>query len=370
MLKYIVFHPIRAILMVVIGVALGVGGFYGYQIGRTFQTVASEAFDPDTARSAILGQDVAGSGEAAAFEGPLYDEFGDVLWWAPEDGINGVTVPVDPRARFPSAFGDRVPNGVFDAYLLLGVDEGGTLADTIILVLEPTAGGRPIMVSLPRDLWAWNMCRNRFTRLNEGLVGCGRVATGSELMAIMVEDYTGIRVDHLARINFEGFAGLVDALGGVTVCVDYPSRDPNSGLEIAEAGCHLADGEMALAWVRSRNTQQFIDGSWRVTAGSDFVRQRRQQDMLFQLAGKASEFSSPVALTQRLGAVASSIRLNSNWTFGDAVGVGWRHRGLTVDHVTRFEIDVRDFTTAQGARVLVPRVKFTDQLRRVFTLPG
>lgn len=362
-MTYIVFHPIRALAMVIVGVVLGFGAFYAYQVANTFQTVASEEFDPGMARSAILDEE---SSPEPNGEYLLYDQFGDTL--DPTAGQGGGDV--DPRLRFPNAFGTPVPDGVFDAYLLIGADASGSLADTIILVLEPTNGTRPIMVSLPRDLWVWNICRDRFTRLNEGLAGCRGVASSSELMAIMVEDYTGIRVDHLARVNFDGFAALVDALGGVTVCVDYPTRDANSGLDLPEPGCRTVDGATALAWVRSRHTEQLVDGEWKTTASSDFARQRRQQDILFQLAGKASGFNSPAALTQALGAVSSSIRLNSKWTFGEALGVGWRHRGITPADVTRFEIEVRDFTTSTGARVLVPAVKFTDQLSRVFSLPG
>lgn len=366
-----VFHPVRAVFMVSLGVVLGVLGFYAFSVTRTFQSVASEDFDPGGAREAILqgvdDDDDDEDDDDPLANGLLYDEWGDVVWWLDEE-VEAVSLT--PQERHPTAFGVPIPDNEFDAYLLLGVDESGSLADTIILVLEAARGGRPIMVSLPRDLWVWNACRNRFTRLNEGLGGCRGIASGSELMAIMVEDYTGIQVDHLARVNFDGFSGLVDALGGITVCVDHPSRDPNAGLNITEPGCNEADGDTALAWVRSRNTEQLIDGEWRTIASSDFARQRRQQDVLFQLAGKASQFSSPTALTQTLGAVASTIRLNSKWTFGDAVGVGWRHRGLTPNEVIRFEIDVRDFTTSQGARVLLPRVTFTQQLSRVFNLPG
>lgn len=368
MMKYAVFHPLRAFLMVAFGIVLGLVGFYAYNLTRAFHTVASEDFDPGGARAAIEeGSETDQPNDANDSNGPLYDEFGDAIWW--HDDIES-GAELTPRQRFPTAFGDVIADGVFDAYLLLGVDESGSLADAIILVLEPTAGGRPIMVSLPRDLWVWNACRERFTRLNEGLGGCRGVASPSELMAIMVEDYTGIRVDHLARVNFDGFAGLVDALGGVTVCVDHPSRDPNSGLNIARSGCHDADGATALAWVRSRHTEQLIDGRWQAIPASDFTRQRRQQDVLFQLAGKASRFNSPASLTQTLGAVASTIRLNSKWTFGDAVGIGWRHRGITPAEVTRFQIDARDYTTSEGARVLVPRFKFTEQLKEVFNLAG
>jgi LCP family protein required for cell wall assembly len=262
-----------------------------------------------------------------------------------------------------------VPDEVFDSYLLLGTDASGFLADAIILALQPSEGGAPILVSLPRDLYVWNLCDDRFSRLNEGLGGCPGTASGSELMAIMVEDYTGIPVDHLARINFGGFARVVDSLGGVSVCVDHPTRDINSGLNIAEPGCQTVNGETALGWVRSRNTEQFIDGGWKQVTGSDFVRQTRQQDVLFQLAGRAASFSNPTALVSRLSAVASSVRLDSDWSFGQAIATGWRYRGIEKDSVKRFSIEVDNFRSPQGAAVLVPDVTFTDQLATVYDLP-
>ncbi len=365
LIKYAVFHPIRTVVIIVAGVMLGIAGFYALQIQRTFDAVASEQFDPVSARFAI-GETPEGPEDDLAF-GALGElaEIDDLL----DHAEPSVQPPVDPKSRFPAAFGTPIPDGVFEAYLFMGVDASGFLADAIILVLEPTAGGSPVMVSLPRDLWVWNMCLNRFTRLNQGLAGCRSVASGSELMAIMVEDYTGIKVDHLARVDFDGFIKLVDTMGGVTVCVDHPSRDFRAGLDIPEAGCHLLGGPMALAWVRSRNTEQLIDGEWRVTVGSDFVRQRRQQDVMFQLAAHAAGFASPGSLTETLGVVGSSLRFNSNWTLSQAVTTGWRFRGITPSGVKTFQVRVRDYTTGQGARVLVPRVSFTDQLRQVTSLP-
>lgn len=226
------------------------------------------------------------------------------------------------------------------------------------------------MVSLPRDLYVWNLCKNRFTRLNEGLGGCPGKASGSELMAIMVEDYTGIPVDHLARINFDGFARVVDVMGGITVCVDYPTRDANAHLEIGEPGCQVVSGAVALAWVRSRSTEQFIDGQWRRVAASDFARQRRQQDVLFQLAGKAAGFSSPATLATRLSAVANSVRLDSSWSFTQAVAAGWRYRGISRDSVRRFTVEATNFRTPQRALVLIPDRTFTEQLNEVYPLDG
>ena len=187
--------------------------------------------------------------------------------------------------RNPAAISPALPDDMFEAYLGVGSDASGVLADAIVLALAPTDGSAPILVSIPRDLYVRNPCHEGWSRVNAGLGGCEGFASGTELIALMVQGYTGIEVDHVARVTFDGFASVVNALGGVTVCTDNPARDPRSGLDLP-GGCVVADGYTSLAWVRSRHTEQLIDGTWQVVAGSDFNRQSRQQDVLFQLAGK------------------------------------------------------------------------------------
>ena len=177
--------------------------------------------------------------------------------------------------------------------------------------------------------------------MNAALGGCEGLASGTELIALMVEGYTGIEVDHVVRLSFDGFASVVNALGGVTICTDNPARDPRSGLDLP-GGCVAADGYTTLAWVRSRHTEQFIDGAWQVVAGSDFNRQSRQQDVLFQLAGKLGSFGSVGSLDSTLAAVAESVRVDSGWTFGDVVATAWRYRGVSRQR-QRISVAVSDY---------------------------
>ena len=364
LIKYFVFHPWRTVLVFVLGGLLGTVAFYAYTLSTALEAVATEDFDPGEAR---------GQMEATPASTTLVDI--DIEIDEPGFGLDDELAAieatlgqkVDPRDIHPTVFGEPIPDSEFEAYLLVGTDASGFLADTIILALQPEGGGTPIMVSLPRDLYVWNMCKQRFTRLNTGLGGCPGTASGFELLAIMVEDYTGIPVDHLARINFDGFARMVDAMGGITVCVDAPSRDAKSHLNIEEPGCQVVGGETALAWVRSRHMEQLVDGQWVAVGGSDFGRQRRQQDVLFQLAGRAAGFSSPASLVDRLSVVATYVRLDSSWSFGQAVSAGYRYRGISKSSVKRFSISVRNYRSPQGAAVLLPTVTFTEQLSEVYT---
>lgn len=345
---------------------MGLAAFYAYQVSTALVAVAVEDFDPDVARLAI---ESAGPGSLGTppstllefYDEPSYDLDAELA------RINEHMAANPEASGFNAgAFGEPIDDALFDAYMLVGTDASGFLADTIILALQPANGSAPIMVSLPRDLYVWNICNQQFTRLNSGLGGCKGVASGSELLAIMVEDYTGIPVDHLARINFSGFARLVNVMGGITVCVDRPTRDQKSHLLIETTGCQRVDGDTALAWVRSRHPEEEVGGEWKPVAGSDFTRQRRQQDVLFQLAGRAAGFSSPTSLANKLAAVASSVRVDSAWSFSDAVGAAWRYRGIKKDQVKRFSVSVTDYRTSYGAQVLLSATSFKDQLSEVY----
>jgi len=372
LVEYAVFHPWRALTVLVVGTLLGLSGFYTYQVTTAFGAVAVEEFDPGVAREAIEAapslDPVPESPSSLVFD--FYDE--------PTYSLDAELALLEERmaghtrsALFnAAAFGAPIADDVFAAYLLVGTDASGFLADTIVLALQPTGEGEPIMVSLPRDLYVWNLCKQTFTRLNTGLGGCAEAASGSELLAIMVEDYTGIPVDHLARINFDGFSQIVDVMGGISVCIDRPRRDIKAHLLLSTAGCQRVDGEVALAWVRSRHPEDLVDGEWRASGGSDFGRQERQQDVLFQLAGRAATFSSPGALTSRLAAVSRSVRLDSAWSFPEAVGTAWRYRGIEKSDVARFSIQVTNYRTPNGAAVLLPSRSFSDQLSEIHDLSG
>lgn len=367
LVEYVVFHPWKALTVLLVGTVVGLGSFYAYQVNVALGSVATEAFDPQAARQAIEalpedpGLEVTPVSVFDYFDEPIFDV---------DEELELINAHLDdaPVGFNVAAFGEPISDSVFEAYLLVGTDASGFLADTIILALEPSGGGAPIMVSLPRDLYVWNACKQTFTRLNTGLGGCSGVATGFELLAIMVEDYTGIPVDHLARINFDGFARVVNALGGITVCVDQPTRDLKSHLLLEETGCQTVDGVTALAWVRSRHPEVLEGEEWVRSGGGDFTRQRRQQDALFQLAGRAANFSSPGSLTNTLQAVSSSVRLDSSWTFGQAVGAAWKYRGISKSSVNRFSIDVSNYRTSYGAAVLLPSVPFKAQLSTVYDL--
>jgi len=75
---------------------------------------------------------------------------------------------------------------------------------------------------------------------------------------VTIELNTGIRVDEYVEIGLGGLAGVVDAVGGITICPKQAMTDPLANLDV-EKGCQEADGTTALGYARSRHTSGIGD---------------------------------------------------------------------------------------------------------------
>jgi LCP family protein required for cell wall assembly len=153
-----------------------------------------------------------------------------------------------------------------------GTDEqigGENRSDTIILVHTRPGQREAIFLSFPRDLWVEipGMGTGKINSAFEGGVDGG----GPFRVARTVRELTGMPIHHVMYVSLAGFQGLVDALGGVNMCVPYPMFDELTGLDIA-SGCQEFDGATALAYVRTRH--QPCDTI------PDFARINRQQQFL------------------------------------------------------------------------------------------
>ena len=279
-----------------------------------------------------------------------------------EESVNAEPEP-EPPAPEPVEFtrsAGRLPDSMFDTVLMMGADASGYLADSIIFALFPDGGAPPALISIPRDLYLYNFCSEDFRRVNANLGGCTGYANGPELLALTIEDFTGVAVDHFARVDFEGFVQLVDGLGGVQVCFEYPTRDEKADLDIVEPGCY-SDGATALAYARSRNALQLVDGEWRQAWSSDFARQQHQRDLLLDLAGGLRN-SSRLELLGSLQDLSHTLRLDRGWSVTEAVDWALRYRDLSPSDVAQLRIPVDDYRSPTGAQVLVPTRSFRDVL--------
>ncbi|GHG57732.1 hypothetical protein GCM10011331_25970 [Flavimobilis marinus] len=140
-------------------------------------------------------------------------------------------------------------------YLLAGSDsrddgainEDGTegaRTDTIMLLHEPESGPTAL-ISLPRDAYT-DVPGHGPAKLNAAYAW-----GGPELLVASVEGLTGFTIDHYVEIGLGGVQGVVNAVGGVELCLDYDVNDKRSGLKW-KSGCHTVKGKKALAFIRMR----------------------------------------------------------------------------------------------------------------------
>jgi LCP family protein required for cell wall assembly len=171
--------------------------------------------------------------------------------------------------------------------LVVGTDplwEGveGVMADTIVVVrVEPDGSVRTLPI--PGDLLD--------TTTGESM-GAAHMR-GPQALIDTMTNLTGIPIDHYVEVDFEGFAALVDELGGLRLAVDAPLRDEQTGLDLPASSCTTLDGETALALVRARQVEGDSSG--------DVGRMARTQAVLqVAVAGLADVGPDPVEL-DRLG---------------------------------------------------------------------
>lgn len=155
-------------------------------------------------------------------------------------GVTWLLVGSDSRADLTE---------IQQADLATGGDLGGGRTDTILLVHLPALGSDTpaTMVSIPRDSYV------PIPGYGTDKINTAFTVGGAPLLAQAVEQATGLRLDHYAEIGFGGFASLVDALGGITLCTTDPIDDLLAGIDLP-AGCQSLNGRNALGYVRSRAT--------------------------------------------------------------------------------------------------------------------
>jgi LCP family protein required for cell wall assembly len=200
----------------------------------------------------------------------------------------------------------------------------GRRADTMMLLHIPRGTGNPTLVSLPRDSYVPIPGRGR-NKLNAAYA-----FGGPRLLSRTVEQVTGIRLDRYLEVGFDGFATIVDAVGGVQICPDRAMRDPMAGLDV-KAGCQVVGSRQALAYVRTR-----------AGGRGDLDRVERQQEFLGALIDRST---SPGVLLNPF----RSVPLVLNGT--DAVAVD---QAAHVWNLLRFPFAMRDVSGGGGVATTVP----------------
>ncbi|MDQ1385668.1 MAG: hypothetical protein QOG65_3047 [Actinomycetota bacterium] len=155
--------------------------------------------------------------------------------------------------------------------------ETGQRSDTIMVAHVDASSGTALLVSFPRDLWV-------------AIPGMGHAKinaafnAGPQRVIETIESNFDVPISHYLQVDFAGFREMVNQLGTIPIFFAAPARDIKSGLNVTTAGCAHLSGDQALAYVRSRYYESFVNGKWQTDPTSDLGRIQRQQYFLRTLA--------------------------------------------------------------------------------------
>lgn len=145
----------------------------------------------------------------------------------------------------------------------------GQRTDTIMLLHVPAGGGPTVLVSVPRDSYV------SIPGHGKNKINAAYAFGGPKLLVSTIEQATGLHVDSYVETGLGGYADLVDAVGGVTVCPKTAIKDAKAHLDVPK-GCQEMDGKTALGYARARYSDP----------RGDLGRVERQREVLAAIAGK------------------------------------------------------------------------------------
>jgi LCP family protein required for cell wall assembly len=281
------------------------------------------------------------------------------------------TVTRTPPAGAPKAVAP-ISAGDYDLLniLLVGSDSpqrtGNYRTDTLIVISVNRTTRTVNMLSIPRDLWVY-IPGVGFERINTASMWGDLYkwpGRGNALLAETINYNLGIRIDRQARVDFDGFKHVIDAIDGIDVVVDCQLTDYRvnaSGvprLFTLTGGKHHMDGSLALWYSRSRQTT------------SDFERARRQQVVLraiWQQAIAKGLLNSLPTLWDNLTKV-----VRTDLSLPDVLGLVPLALEMDTTKLHSYLIgpnQVKAWTTPGGAQVLLPQADAIRTLMQQFYTP-
>jgi LCP family protein required for cell wall assembly len=276
----------------------------------------------------------------------------------PPPTLTPVPTPIPSGANMLPIDGD------LQVIALLGIDEEHDTAiwrtDSIILAFVDRKHSRLSLLSVPRDMWVHipGYQDNRINTVDALGERTNYPGGGIALLDKTLRFNLGIPVHHYARVDFQGFIDIVDAMGGVTVDVKKPLTDrfpdptrPSGWARITlPAGPKHMDGSLALSYCRSRVTSD------------DFDRSTRQQQVLFALWKKALTLETLARAPQLWAQFDEAFDTDLGMT--EAIQLAYFVQGLDPNSVQTKHLDyklTRAWTTSDGAQVLLPQTEAIQQ---------
>ncbi|KSW29251.1 transcriptional regulator, partial [Cellulomonas sp. B6] len=222
----------------------------------------------------------------------------------------------------------------------IGGQEEGMRSDTTIVAHVSADRTRIEMVSIPRDslveIPSCTLTNGKTTRAQAkamfnaafaiGWDNGGDLESAAACTVNTVQANTGIPIDNVVVVDFAGFQNMINAIGGVSMCIPHDVSDRYTGLDL-KAGEQMLDGTTALQYARARHGTGFD--------GSDTMRAGRQQVLIARVADEVLSknlLTDGAQLMQFLSAATQSVTTNLSVT--DLTGLAFSLRGVDRDNIT------------------------------------
>lgn len=257
-----------------------------------------------------------------------------------------VVLPEDPNAGTPMnivLMGSDSRDG--DNGGLAGGGDAGARSDTTIVMHISGDRSRVELISIPRDstvdipgctttdgVATPELYGKKFNAaFSQGVQYGGDVASGALCTVKAIEQLTGVFMNGFVVVDFAGFSSMIDAVGGVEVCVEEAIYSPEANHLSLEPGTHVLKGVKALDYARARKGDGLGDGS-------DLGRIGRQQEVLASLARKVLSqevLTNPSKTLKFLDAVTDSLTMNKELASIDGLaGLAYSMRNVRPDTIT------------------------------------
>jgi LCP family protein required for cell wall assembly len=215
---------------------------------------------------------------------------------------------------------------------------GAQRTDTIMVLHINAARDEATVISIPRDSWV-DVPGHGPNKINAAFS-----LAGPSLAVETVENLTGIRIDHLAVIDWEGYRSLIDSVGGINITVPRTVEDPHNDV-VWTKGKHHLNGAQALTYARQRYG----------LAMGDIDRVKRQQAVLRSLMRSSLSTlgsADPTGIYDLLDTLTENISVDDEWEFSDMRSLVLDLRGMKTEDVTFVTAPVAGFGR-EGAQSVV-----------------
>jgi LCP family protein required for cell wall assembly len=253
------------------------------------------------------------AGAAAWYIGSLYD--------TAKEAIRNISTDEEEKGEITVVPPEKSVRQMPIALLVMGLDTrpklGGLNTDVLMAAALDPEEKRAVVITIPRDSridvegykeWKANAYyANFYTAARKELDAKAADLKARNEMKELFGKFFGIPFDYTVKVNFQGFADIVDALGGIEVYVDQDMKykDEAGGTYIdLRKGQQTLNGDQALDFVRYRQSNQGTRQS------SDLERNRRQSEVLAALTDRLLSLGSITKLDDIIASVGNNLSID------------------------------------------------------------